>query len=165
MKKTAEQFLNPSRITEELVDRLKGLAISRVDVEAVMTTQRKNIEALADASRKTLDGARAVGKRQAEILQQAMSETAHSLEAATKAGPPADIAATRAELMKQGFEKALRSMRELAEMVSKAQHGALDTVSRRAVESLDEIRHMAMNTTAASTPKAPSAEATNRTHF
>jgi phasin family protein len=147
MKKTAEQFLNPSRITEDLVDRLKVLAIPRVDVEAVMATQRKNIEALADASRRTLDGARAVGKRQAEILQQAMSETAQSLEAATKAGSPADIAATQAELMKQGFEKALRSMRELAEMVSKAQHGAVDAIVRRVDQSVNEIQHATLKPT------------------
>jgi phasin family protein len=147
MKKTAEQFLNPSRITEDLVDRLKVLAIPRVDVEAVMATQRKNTEALADASRRTLDGARAVGKRQAEILQQAMSETAQSLEAATKAGSPVDIAATQVELMKHGFEKALRSMRELAEMVSKAQHGAVDAIVRRVDQSANEIQHATLKPT------------------
>lgn len=147
MAKTVEKFLKPSRIAEDLVARLKGFAIPGVDAEALMATQRKNIEALANASRTALDGARAVGKRQAEILQQAMSETARALEAATKVGSAVDIAATQAELMKQGFEKALRSMRELAEMVSKAQHGAVDAIVHRVDQSVSEIRHATLKPT------------------
>jgi hypothetical protein len=38
MSKTAEQFLNPSKIAEDLVSRLKSLAIPGVDVDAVMGT-------------------------------------------------------------------------------------------------------------------------------
>jgi hypothetical protein len=42
-----------------------------------------------------LDGAHAVSKRQAEILQAPMTETAHTLEALAKAGLPGDMAATQ----------------------------------------------------------------------
>lgn len=147
MAKAAEQFLNPSKIAEDLVSRLKSLAIPGVDAETVMATQRKNIEALANASRLALDGAHAVGKRQAEILQETMSQTAQSLETLVKAGSPLDIAAKQVELMKEGFEKALENMRELAEMVSKAQHGAVAAIGDRVAQSLNELKHAVPNPT------------------
>ena len=165
MTNTFEQFLNPSKIAEDLVSRLKVLAVPGVDAEAVMATQRKNIEALANASRSALDGAQAVGKRQAEILQQTMSETAHSLETLGKAGSPLDIAAKQTELMKQGFEKALGNMRELAEMVAKAQVGAVGTISDRVVQSLNELKHATSKPAdAAATKSQPTPAAASASH-
>jgi phasin family protein len=147
MTKSADQFFNPSRIAEDLANRMKMLEVPGIDVEAMMATQRKNIEALADASRSALDGARAVGKRQAEILQATMTETAHSLDLLAKAGSPRDMAAKQVELMKDGFDKALQNMRELAEMVTKAQAAAVDAISDRVVKSLSELKDVAAKPT------------------
>jgi len=141
MTKSAEQFANPSKIAEDMVDSLKGLAGRGFDVEAVMATQRKNIEALANASRTAMDGANAVGKRQAEMFHETMSETAQSLQSLTTGGSPFDTAARQAELMRQGCEKALRNMREIAEMVSKAQLGTMELINDRVVQSINELKH------------------------
>jgi Phasin protein len=64
---------------------------------------------------------------------------AHTAGAAYRGG-----AAQQAELAKEAFEKALGNMRELAEMVTKAQQGAIDTMSGRISQSLDEIKEMAL---------------------
>ena len=164
MTNTFDQFLNPSKIAEDLASRLKGLAVPGVDVEAVMATRRKNIEALASASRTALDSAQAVGKRQAEILQQTMSETAHSLETLAKAGSPLDIAAKQAELMKQGFEKALNNLRELAEMVSKAQLDAVSAIGDRVVQSLNELKQATQKPTDSPTTKPQPAAVASTSH-
>jgi len=164
MTKTAEQFLNPSKIAEDLVSKLKSFAMTGVDVETVMATQRKNIEALAVASRSALDGAHAVGKRQAEILQETMSQTAQSMETLVKAGSPLDIAAQQVDLARKGFEKALGNMRELAEMVSKAQHGAVGAISDRVTQSLNELKNLGLKSTDAPAMQpqpVPAAAATN----
>jgi phasin family protein len=165
MTKTTEQFLNPSKIAEDLVGKLKSFAIPGVDAEVVMATQRKNIEALANASRSALDGAHAVGKRQAEILQESMTQTALSLETLVKSGSPFDIAAKQVEMMKDGFEKALGNMRELAEMVVTAQHGAVVAVSDRMAQSLTELKSAAVEPAISPTMKpqpVPAAAATSR---
>jgi hypothetical protein len=61
--------------------------------------------------------------------------------------------------MKDGFGKALGHMRELAETVSKAQQGAVDALSDRVTQSLEELRHAAaaMPDGAAATKPEPSA--------
>ena len=160
MSTLQENFLDPSRITADLTDRLKAFSASGIDVEAVMAGQRKNIEALAAASRTAMDSLNAVGKRQAEILQETMSQTAKSLETLGKAGSPTDLAAKQAELAKEGFERALGNMRELAEMVTKGQQATMDAISHRVSASLDEVKQAASKTTQPSAPKTKRVEAT-----
>ena len=144
MVKPIETFLNPAKFTEELTRKLKDYKLPGIDFEAVVASQRNNVEALANASRAAFEGAQAVAKRQAEILQETMNETAKSFATLTKAGSPSEVAAKQAELAREAFEKAVANMRELAEMVTKAQQGAIDTMSGRISKSLDEIKEMAL---------------------
>jgi phasin family protein len=73
-----------------------------------------------------------------------MNQTAKSFDTLAEAGSPPEVAAKQAELAKEAFEKAPGNMRELAEMVTKAQQGAIDTISGRISQSLDEIKDMAL---------------------
>jgi phasin family protein len=122
---------------------------------------------LANASRAAFEGTQAVAKRQAEILQETMNQTAKSFGTLAEAGSPPEVAAKQAELAKEAFEKALGNMRELAEMVTKAQQGAIDTMSGRISQSLDELKQMALKMKEPSatkkepfaTKKQPAAEA------
>ena len=70
-----ETFLNPAKFTEELTSKLKDYRLPGIDVDAVVASQRNNVEALANASRAAFEGAQAVAKRQAEILQETMNQT------------------------------------------------------------------------------------------
>jgi phasin family protein len=155
MAKTIETFVNPAKFTEELTSKLKDYILPGIDLDAVVASQRNNVEALANASRAAFEGAQAVAKRQAEILQETMNQTAKSFDALTKAGSPSEVAAKQAELAKEAFEKALGNMRELAEMVTKAQQGAIDTMSGRVSQSLDELKDMALKMKEASAAKTP----------
>lgn len=158
MSKSHEYFLNSSRITETLMGKFKDLGVSGLDVDALVASQRKNIEALATASRTAMDGVTAVGKRQAEIFQETMSQTAQSVQSLIRAGSPRDVAAKQADLTKEGFAKALRNMRELAEMVTKAQTGAIEAITHRVTESLAELEQMGRKATVSSAPAVHPAE-------
>ncbi len=146
-------FLDPSQITADLAGKLKALSVSGIDAEAVMAGQRKNIEALAAASRTAMDSMNAVGKRQAEILQETMSETAKSMATLGTVSSPRDLLAKQAEVAKVGFERALANMRELAEMVTKGQNATMDAIGHRVSASLDEVKQAASKTTPPSAPK------------
>ena len=158
MSRSQENFLNPSRITETLMGKFKDLGVSGLDVDALVASQRKNIEALATASRIAMEGVTAVGKRQAEIFQETMSQTAQSVQSLITAGSSRDIAAKQADLTKEGFAKALTNMRELAEMVTKAQTGAMEAITHRVTESLAELEQMGRKATVSSAPKMASPE-------
>ena len=56
MAKTIETFLNPAKFTEELTSKLKDYRLPGIDFDAVVASQRKNVEALANASRAAFEG-------------------------------------------------------------------------------------------------------------
>ena len=165
MAKTMGTFINPAKFAEQLTSKLKDYILFRIDFDAVVASQQKNVGALANARRAAFEGTQAVAQRQAEILQassrarETMNQTAKAFDALAKAGSPSEVAAQQAELAKEAFEKALGNMRELAEMVTKAQQGAIDTISGRISQSLDEIKEMALKMKQPATKTQPTAKA------
>jgi phasin family protein len=92
-----------------------------------------------------------------------MTQTAHSLETLAKSASPIDLARKQVELMKEGFGKALGHMRELAETVSKAQQAAVDAISNRVTQSLEEFQHTGVRPEGAPATK-PQPAATSASH-
>src|SRR5467141_2235861 len=90
-----------------------------VDFAALVDRERRNIEALAKANRIAFEGWQRLVRRQAEILQETIKEVV------ANAGQQ-DAIKRRTDLAKEGFEKALANMRELAEMATKSQKEAFD---------------------------------------
>ncbi|WP_445680620.1 phasin family protein [Radicibacter daui] len=111
-----------------------------VDMNALVTAQRKNIEALTQANQLAFEGVQAVLRRQTEIFRQTMEEANVMLRELMAASAPEEKVAKETELLKAAFEKALGNMTELAEMVSKSNKEAADVISKRVVASLDEVK-------------------------
>ena len=105
-----------------------------VDFAALVDRERKNIEALAKANRIAFEGWQRLVRRQAEMLQETMKKVV------ADAGQE-DATKKRADLAKEGFEKALANMRELAEMASKSQREAFEVVRKRIEENVEGIRN------------------------
>ncbi|PWV63448.1 phasin family protein [Plasticicumulans acidivorans] len=122
---------------------LGDVKIPGVDVEAIMASQRKNVEALTTANKVALEGMQAVAKRQAEIVSQAMAEvSALAKDLSTLSSNPQELTAKQAQLAKDAFEKALANARELAEMVSKSNTEAFAVINQRVNESLEELKSL-----------------------
>jgi phasin family protein len=115
--------------------RLPGL-----DVEAVVTTQRKNLEALTQANQLAAEGVRALAQRQVEIAQQAFQETSALLREWTQPGAPEERLARNVEAVKQAFETGLATARELNEMTTKASTDVFSVITRRMSQGFDELR-------------------------
>jgi len=105
-----------------------------VDFAALVDRERKNIQALAEANRIAFEGWQSLVRRQAEMLQETMKKVV------TDAGQE-HAKRKRADLAKEGFEKALADMRELAEMATKSQKEAFDVVRKRFEENVEGIRN------------------------
>jgi len=131
---------DPSKMMNEFNKAMTDLKVPAVDAAPLMEAQRKNMEALAAANKLALEGVQAVFKRQAEILQKTLDELQGNLKDVSDAGSPQDAVAKQADIVKAAFETALGNMRELAEMVSKSNTEAFDTVNKRFGESLEELK-------------------------
>ena len=111
---------------------LENYKIPGVDLSTFLDRKKSNIEALTKANKIAFEGWQALVRRQAEILQQSMEE---AIANARKQ----DSATHRMEIAKQGFEKALDHMRELAEMATKSQTEAFEVIQKRISANVREL--------------------------
>ena len=135
MVKQAENFFD-----FDITKYLTEFKVPGVDVDTIVRNQRKNIEAVSQVNKLAYDGAQAVMRRQAEILRQTMDEVAQMAKDMTDPGTAQDKAAKQTELAKDAFERMLGNMREMGEMVTKANAEAFDLLNKRFTQSMDEVR-------------------------
>ncbi|MGF1527968.1 MAG: phasin family protein [Candidatus Competibacterales bacterium] len=126
----------------DLTKLMGNMQMPGVDMEAMMASQRKNLEALAQANQVAAQGMQTVVRRQTELLAEAMAQANEASRQLTGAGNPQEMTTRQAELVRQAFEKAINDMRELAELVNKANADTFEVVNRRFNESLEELRSM-----------------------
>jgi len=111
-----------------------------VDMDGVVATQRKNIEALAKANQLAAESMQAIARRQSEIFRAMMEEASVAMREVMAAGSPEEKATKQTEIVKDAFQRAVVNMRELAELVAKSQTDAMEVVQKRVADSLDEIK-------------------------
>jgi phasin family protein len=122
----------------------KNLSVPGVDVQLLVDSQRKNLEALAAANKQVFEGIQAVAKRQQEFMAQSLSEAQRAAADLGGSQGPRDLAIKQTELLKQGFDKAFANMRELAELVWQSNAQAVSTINQRVSASLDEMKAMSL---------------------
>lgn len=125
---------------EQFSSFVRGLKLPDVDVNEIIASQKKNVEALTKAVQTATEGAEAVARRQAEILRAAFDQTEAMIRDLAVPGSPKEAVAKQAEFVKKAFETAVTNARELAEMIQKSNKEAFDVITRRTSETLDEIR-------------------------
>jgi phasin family protein len=86
--------------------------------------------------------AQAVTRRNGEIMRQAMAEMEEAVKAAASAQAPEDKAAKQVELLKAAYQHAVANMKELSELIQKANAEALGLLSRRFSEGMDEVKSL-----------------------
>ncbi len=124
----------------EMPKQLGDFKFAPVDMEGVVATQRKNVEALAQANQLAVESMQAIARRQGEIFRAMMEEASSAMREVMAAGSPEEKAAKQTEIVKDAFQRAVGNMRELAELVAKSQTEAMDVVQKRVADSLDELK-------------------------
>lgn len=117
--------------------------------DAAMAAQRRNVEAFSALNQAAFESIQGLARRQAEALRQGFEE-ANSFASSWMSCPTAEEKAVRqAEASKAAFEKCVTNLRDVAETVAKCNNQALETVSTRMSETVQEIRDMVKNGKAA----------------
>jgi phasin family protein len=111
------------------------------DVEAIISSQRKNLEALTQANQYAVEGAQKVLHRQFEIAGQALDDFSTMIhDLFNPNGSPENWMAKQAEFSKKTIENGLSNARELTETVAQANTAAFNIIGKRMTETLDEMR-------------------------
>jgi phasin family protein len=110
------------------------------DMEAILATHKRNLEALSDANRVALEGAQAVARRHLEIMQSTMSELTEGMKSMSVTEAPASRAAKHAELLKHAYENAVSNTRELGDLIQKSNTEAMQKLNHRFSEAMSEMK-------------------------
>src|ERR1700686_1475464 len=101
------------------------------DIDVVLATHRRNLEALSEANRVALEGAQAVARRHMEIMQGTMTGLTETLKDLSASDTPATRAAKQTALLKQAYENAVSNTRELGDLIQKSNAEAMEKLNLR----------------------------------
>lgn len=122
----------------ELGKLLTRFKLPGIDVAAIVESQRRDMQALADANRQAYEGIRALNKRRNEMLKEALAEW----RAAMKGSTGKDVLSKQAELARKGVQEAIANVRELAEMEAQSRKKAWKLVQDRFEENLGNLKRL-----------------------
>jgi phasin family protein len=91
----------------------------------------------------------AIAHRQAELARQTWEDTSNLVNAIMSSPTPEEKVIRQAEASKAAMEKCMANAREIGETVAKCNYQAMETVSNRLNEGLEELRGIIKNGKAA----------------
>jgi phasin family protein len=113
------------------------------DMDAFIAANKRNMETLSAANRVALEGAQAVARRHMEIMQASMSDMTEAMRSLSSPEAPQAKAARQAELLKQAYERSVANIKELGDLIQRANSEALSLLHARFVEAMDEVKKLA----------------------
>ena len=134
--------LYPGKLMEQLVTTFGEYKLSGINLDTLLQSNRKNLEALGAANKRLLEHTETVTRRQGEILRKTLEEASSALKALSNTDTPQDVAAKQGELLRQIILRTLDTMRNLADMTAKSSSEAFGTVNDRVRENAEEMKAM-----------------------
>jgi|HubBroStandDraft_1064217.scaffolds.fasta_scaffold496625_2 phasin family protein len=126
----------PQQLMSEFTKLFEQFKLPGIDLNAVLESRRKDIDALAAANRTALEGAQSLAQKQLDVLRTTIDEVQSMLKQSKDVPAPA---AAR-ELVSQAVQRAFTNMRELADVAYRSQSEAVAVVSRRVQENIEELK-------------------------
>ncbi|CCV07469.1 conserved hypothetical protein [Mesorhizobium metallidurans STM 2683] len=118
----------------------RDLKLPNVDVEAILSHHRKNLEALEKSARASAAGAQSLMSRQREMLQDTLREITDMAQSYRTPGNPQELVTKQTEFARKSFETALKNAGEVAELVKKSGTESVEILRDRIKEAMAEIR-------------------------
>ena len=139
-KRDSTADFNPFR---DLTRTFEQFKMPGVDANAFVDARRKDVEALVAANKITYEALQALARTQTDMLTQAMQDMQESAKGVLSSNTKGGDMATHAEAAQKAWQKMLADMKQLAEMVQKAQVEAMTGLTERAKESIGEMKGLA----------------------
>ena len=118
----------------------RDLKLPSMDVEAILSHHRKNLEALQKSASATATGAQNLMAKQRQILQETMSEITDMAQSYRASGNPQEMMAKQADFARRSFETAVKNASEVAEIVKKSGTDSVEILRERIRETMEDIR-------------------------
>jgi len=118
----------------------KNLNVPKVDMEAILSHHRKNLEALQKAASASAAGAQSIMAKQREALQEGLQEITDMAQGLRSPGNAGEFVARQADFARKSFETAVKNTSEVADIVRKSGSESVEILRKRIQEAMEEIR-------------------------
>ena len=130
--------------TQSYIDMLRNFGSSfglpQVDVEKLLETNRKNLEALGESAKVAAGGAQSVAQKQREVLEAGLREATALAREYHPMGNAQEILTKQTEFVKKVFDITVQGARDSAELSRQSSSEAVKIIQERMKASLEEIR-------------------------
>ncbi|MEQ9124199.1 MAG: phasin family protein [Alphaproteobacteria bacterium] len=109
------------------------------DVEAIMATQRKNLEAAAAANQRAFEGMSAIMRRQAEVARESAEKTMKAMTDVAAASPEERLA-KQADFAKTAYASFFQNSKEVYDMAAKTADETIGLINDRFTATIDESK-------------------------
>lgn len=110
------------------------------DFSALAAAQNKNIAAMVEANRVTVDGYKAICDKQIALVEAAFADAKAELSTMKPETLTEGNATVQVEKMKALVEKTMADVKDLAEMAQKTNVNAMEILKARAEEVVSEVK-------------------------
>lgn len=110
------------------------------DMKSFLETQRKNMQAVSQAQQLALQACQMVSQRQSAFISQMVEDNSSLAREIMSEGTPEEKIAKNAEIFKEVYERTVKNMKELSEMVSKCGQDASNVINKRVTATMNEIQ-------------------------
>jgi phasin family protein len=110
------------------------------DIKSFLETQRKNVQALTRAQQLAFQSMQDLAQRQGEILSQMVEDNSALARELLAEGTPEEKISRNAEIFKEVYERTVTNLKELSEMVGKANQEAGAVINKRVSATMNEIQ-------------------------
>ena len=130
--------------TTSYVDMLRkfgsDLGLPKVDVDKLIESHKKNIDALSQSATVAAQGAQSVAQKQREIFEAGLDEATKLARGYQPLGKLQDNLALQTEFAKKVFEIAVKGAQDSATTARQSTSEAVKIIQDRLKESFDEMR-------------------------
>jgi phasin family protein len=116
------------------------LGLPKLNVDELLQTQKKNIDALGQSAKVAAQGAQSVARKQREVLEAGLREAATLAREYKPLGKIHENIALQTEFARKVFEIAVQGAQDSASTARQSTTEAVKIIQDRVKESFEEIR-------------------------
>jgi len=109
------------------------------DIESIMATQRKNLEAAAAANQRAFEGMSAIMRRQAEVARESAESTMKAMTDVAACSPE-ERATKQADFAKTAYTSFFQNSKEVYDMATKTADETIGLINDRMTATIDESK-------------------------
>jgi phasin family protein len=111
-----------------------------VNVESVVETGRKNFAAMTTMSTAAVETFKTIAQRQGDMIRAAMEDFSKHGSDVMGAASIEEKAAKQVDFAKKSYDMAIANTKELADLFTKSQADAFETLNARVAELTEEVK-------------------------